>query len=524
MHDASRSGILKAGSTMVVPTQRCLRILDAGARALLAFALAHCGGEVVSSAAQSDAAAGGNATSDANAGGATADDGPFSPCGDRGSPCSFDDAGNPTCNGESGWKCAVDNECPTPTALTGKVFDPAGLNPIYEAIVYIPNTAGDLPALVPGTGACGCSVSIGDYVAATATDGTGTFTLKEVPTGKDIPLVVQTGKWRRTIYVDIPSTCATNTVADGTVRLPRRRSEGDLPQMAIVTGGGDDLGCFLQRVGVDPSEFSEPGAGGRLDVYQGVAAASGVMTGTGPGLSTGTAGDCTTASCPLWASESALEYYDTVFLACEGDPYAASKPPSAIQAMHDWLDEGGNLFAIHSQSIWFQRGPSDFQGVAAWKDFAPALGSGTYAINTAPIKEEALEQWLDGLGAATGSSIALSSVSDTVGASGVAATEWIADPAPADGGDADASTGDTKLLSFGTPIGGVDGGPGFGTGYCGKAVFSDIHAGSAPAGGLPDACQTGPLSAEEKALEFLLFDPRICVPQPIQPPPLGLPP
>ena len=60
--------------------------------------------------------------------------------------------------------------------------------------------------------------------------------------------------------------------------------------------------------------------------------------------------------------------------------------------------------------------------------------------------------------------------------------------------------------------------------YCGQASFTDIHAGggqavhnpdadgsSGPAP-LPAACDGGPLTSEEKALEYFLFEPVSCFP------------
>ena len=106
----------------------------------------------------------------------------------------------------SSWACKVDQSCPSssPTSLTGKVYDPAGLNPLYDVIVFIPNDPSTLPAIQPGTHTCNtCDVSIGNYVAATTTDATGSFTLNGVPTGSDVPVTVQIGKWRRTVTLNI---------------------------------------------------------------------------------------------------------------------------------------------------------------------------------------------------------------------------------------------------------------------------------------------------------------------------------
>jgi hypothetical protein len=394
------------------------------------------------------------------------------------------------------------------------VFDPAGTTPLPDVLVWILNGTSPVPPFTPGTQMCSCAVAFEDYVTYAITDATGAFTMPGVPTGSAVPVTVQTGKWRRTINVDIED-CAANTVSDGTLRLPRSRAEGDMPQMPIVTGGADDLGCSLRRMGIDPGEYSTPLAGGRLDVYRGVAAAAGVMTGTGPGLSSGAAGDCTTASCPLWASKAALERYDMVLLSCEGDPYMASKPPAAIQAMHDWLNEGGKLFALHSQSVWFQRGASDFQAIAGWRDFSPTLGSGLYAIERATREtDETFDAWLEAVQGAQ-STLSLSSVSDSVASVSDNASEWIYDPRAADFAADAALTGDPKILSFETPVGGipgalVDAGPQVDLEYCGEAVFSDVHAGTAPAGDLPDACPLTPLSAEEKLLEYFFFDQPEC--------------
>jgi hypothetical protein len=359
-------------------------------------------------------------------------------------------------------------------------------------------------------------------VVATTTDASGSFTLKGVPTGTNVPVTVQVGKWRRTTTVNISKDCGTNTAPDKSLHLPGKRSDGDMPQMALSTGGLDDLGCFLRRMGIADAEYSAPHAGGRLDIYQGVTAPLGVMIGTGPGLSNGgTPGNCTTASCPLWNARSSLEAYDIVLLACEGDTFATSKPASALTAMHDWLNEGGKVFATHFHYYWFQNGPTDFMNTAMWKGTSIAAGMGTYSIDSSFPKGMIYKQWLANVGVAgaSGGSINLSAVADSVGTvnktAPQASVRWIYDPA---------SPQDTKYLSFGTPIGGVSTDAGAEKkGYCGKAVFSDVHAGGAPAGDLPGACMVGPLSDQEKALEFLFFDLSACVTNDTQPPPIPPP-
>ena len=219
------------------------------------------------------------------------------------------------------------------------------------------------------------------------------------------------------------------------IRFPRSQKEGDMPQMAILTGGADDLGCFLTRVGVDPSEYSAPHAGGRVDVYQGlgtdgsVGGPGGGLSAYGPGLSGGVAGDCTTTSCPLWSSMSSLEPYDVVLLGCEGAAYdqpanggdagdavVANVTPAAKQAMHDWLGLGGRLFAAHDQSAWFQNGPLDFQETAMWR--TPSSGAAACPSCTVDDSFQAgqiLQGWLQAIGLVPdgGTQTPLSNVTDS---------------------------------------------------------------------------------------------------------------
>ncbi len=182
------------------------------------------------------------------------------------------DAGTVTgsnCTSAGGLACSVVAGCTT--SLSGTVYDPAGKNPLYNVVVFVPNDpAGKLPAITPGTKTCSsCDVSIGDYVAATTTDAKGHFTLSGVPAAANVPFVVQIGKWRREVFLPQVNKCTNNPVPAASSRLPKNRSEGDMPQMALLTGGADQLGCFLAQIGIDAKEFSSPHGGGRLDVYQG---------------------------------------------------------------------------------------------------------------------------------------------------------------------------------------------------------------------------------------------------------------
>ena len=437
-------------------------------------------------------------------------------------------AAAPCTNGGLG--CYVPTGCST--TLSGKVYDPAGVNPLYNVVVYIPNDPkGTLTPIKQGTNTCSsCDVSIGDYVTATTSKADGSFTLTGVPATTHVPLVVQVGKWRREVFLSQVKACTANSVPGSSLtRLPANRSEGDIPKMALVTGGADNLGCFLKEIGLSTSEYSKPGAGGALDIYQGLPKASasffGQTIGGSPGLSGGGAGDCTSdnANC-VWYSKANFEKYDIVLLSCEGNPYdpddsdssgTTNKTATAKSALHDWLDEGGKVFATHFHYTWFKNSPSaDFKGVANWLGASNAGGAtANYDVDTSFTKGMVLDSWLQNVGAATGNQISLSSVAKSVSTVNAATQRWIYDP----------GNSDVKYLSFETPVGGIPVNTGDAGGettaqYCGKAVFSDLHAGGSPSGDIPASC-TGTLTAQLKALEFLFFDLSACVALDSLPPP-----
>jgi hypothetical protein len=437
----------------------------------------------------------------------------------------------PTCTGgATGWKCKVDQSCGTPTSLTGKVYDPAAKNPLYDVVVFIPNDVNTLPAITQGTKTCNtCDTSIGDYVSAVTTKVDGTFVLSPVPTAMQVPITVQVGKWRRTTYVNITNDCATNTVADKSLHLPTMKSEGDMPEMALLTGGCDDMACFLMNIGIDQSEFGAPKAGGRVDVYQGNSMPLGVG-GAGPSLSNGTAGNCTGESCPLWASKASFEAYDMAILSCEcSEQTGVNETTAAYTNLHDWLNEGGKVFASHFHYTWFKDNPDPaWVATATWLGTSVAAGMGNFDVDTTSPKGMIFGEWLSDVGALAAAgpppTIAVQSVATSVSTINTATSvRWIYDPST--------SPNDTKYFSFDTPIGGAapppDAGPEAAKLYCGKAVFTDLHTSAnlfAQAAMVPADCKAADLTPQQKALEFLFFDLSACVANDMELPPMVPPP
>jgi len=131
---------------------------------------------------------------------------------------------------------------PGSTTISGKVFTPLGAtgDPVYNALVYVPN--GAPPGITDGPSCDQCLSLTSDQAVAGAISGPdGRFVIPNAPIGTGIPLVIQLGKWRHQVTIDVPNQCGDNPIADGLVRLPRNQGEGNIPLTAVTTGASDAL-------------------------------------------------------------------------------------------------------------------------------------------------------------------------------------------------------------------------------------------------------------------------------------------
>jgi hypothetical protein len=398
----------------------------------------------------------------------------------------------------------------TPTSVSGVVLDPAGNNPLYNVVVYVPNAP--VGALPQGVSCDQCdSLYMGEPIAATLTDGTGRFKLEKVPDGANIPLVVQIGKWRRQFVLPTVTACQDNPQPDGMFRLPRNQSEGDLPNIAISTGTADTLECLLRRIGVDASEYvagADPA--GRVHIFQG-ADRQGGGGGDDPDTSPNTMPPGPRSSAALWNSFDSLKQYDIVLLSCEG----AETMGMNQQALHDYASAGGRVFASHFHYSWFNTPPYSNENLATWTPESNDIGDINGKIVTmlpsgeAFPKGVALREWLDHVGALNNGLLRIEEARHNadVSAANTPSQAWIVADENSEAPNA------TQYFSFNTPTDAnltPDG-----KGYCGRVVYSDLHVGAAsgdnPNQPVPAECAMAELSPQEAALEFMLFDLSSCV-------------
>jgi hypothetical protein len=399
----------------------------------------------------------------------------------------------------------------TPTTVSGMVLDPAGTNPLYNVVVYVPNAP--VGALPQGVSCDQCdSLYMGEPIAAALTDGKGHFTLSDVPDGSNIPLVVQIGKWRRQFVLPTVAPCQDNPQPDGMFRLPRNQSEGDLPSIAISTGSADTLECLLRRIGVDASEYV-PGAGGagRVHIFQGSDRVGGGGGGGGNRISPNTSPAAPRSPEALWTSLDNMLPYDILLLSCEGQETLGMNQ----QVLHDYASAGGRVFASHFHYSWFNSGPYGNENLATWTPMSNDIGDiNGKIITTLPDgspfpKGVALHEWLANVGALRNDLLPITEARHNadVMPSHKPSQSWIIADASSMGANA------TQYFSFNTPTDALTSPDN--KGYCGRVVFSDLHVGAAsgddPEQPVPTECAAAKLSPQEAALEFMLFDLSSCV-------------
>ena len=459
----------------------------------------------------------------------------FVACGSEEPRSGFDEDGNPIpgssgASGSSG--DSIGGSTPKPpceglacqqveckggatTTVTGVVNAPNGTLPLYNAIVFVPNAK--LDPLADGASCDRCGSVSGKPLVSALTGVDGKFTLKNVPVGKDIPLVVQVGKWRRELKLPAVKECVDNPITDANqTRLPKNQAEGHIPKIAITTGRCDQLACLLPKLGLDPSEYSANTGKGRLHLYRGAAdppsapVPSPAPTGT-PDAST------------LWSDLGALKKYDMLMMSCECGEHLETKSPAARDAVYQYASLGGRVFASHFHYVWAQNVP--LFGTAQWIGNAsnPENPSGPYFVDTTFPKGAAFADWLVGVGASsTKGQIPISQPRENVGGVTAPTQRWVyrkrwaiegvlPDPIIPES---------TKYLNVNLPVGKpVDQ-------QCGKFVFADMHlyggdvqdpTVALPNDGYPNTCSKT-LTPEEKALAFLFFDLSACVQDETKPP------
>ncbi len=388
------------------------------------------------------------------------------------------------------------------TSISGTVFAPNGTLPLNGVTVYV--NRDPLPPFNEGVQCDRCNPSLpGSAVAQTVSDATGAFKLDNVPVGDNIPLVITTGKWRRQITLPTIAQCTDTMVGAGETRLPKNKSEGDIPKIAITTGGADTMECLVRKLGIADTEIGKDGDDKRIHLYHGNGTPS-FKGGFGGG--SGNLPEATT----VWNSTNTLSAYDITILSCEGEQGPNTKQQPALDAMQEYANVGGRVFASHWHNIWVSGNFEDNNpnlAPAQWKDLVSwnstdNFNGGVTIDEVSNPKGMLFADWMVNVGASPmtrglfqvqeGRTTAQTITDSTK------VERWVVrDDHP-------------QMFQFTTPVNVTP------DQKCGKVVFTDMHvSGSSNNASYPSNCVGGEnnldLTPQEKALAFMFFDIASCV-------------
>ena len=370
------------------------------------------------------------------------------------------------------------------TSISGVVYAPNGIDPLPNVTVYIPN--GPVDAFTPGVS---CPVAgqapSGSPLVGTTTGVDGSFTLVNVPVGSNIPLVIQSGRWRRQLVIPGTTACTSNPLPTSFVVMPKNQSEGDIPKIAIATGSVDSVECVLRKVGIQDSEFTNPSGTGRINLYSGSNSAGALID-----LSTPSQGT-------LMANPATLSQYDVLMLPCQGGQFV--QPAAQLANFINFANAGGRVYSSHYSYVWMYNNPP-FNGVANWNvNQSATLSTGTATIDTTFSDGQTLAQWLQEVGASTTQGqIALNTIKHDMNGVIAPTRSWMMLNQTLN-----TDTSPVMQMTFDTPMG-------TSVNQCGRVLFNEYHVENpqnSPTGvKFPNECPNTPMTPQEKLLEYSLFD------------------
>ena len=388
--------------------------------------------------------------------------------------------------------CLQQTTCPNggTTSVSGTVYMPNGVTPLPNALVYVPNAP--VAPFAPGVACDSCSPSGSPLVSAIrASDGA--FAVTNMPVGSNIPLVIQIGRWRRQIVVPSVAACANTTLSAATSRLPRTQLEGDIPLTAVVTGTADQEECLLRQIGVADSEFTNPSGSGRIRFYLG-----GTANGAGAQI------DLTTPSeNMLVGAQAAMNQYDAVMMNCQGNPPNPANPSlAAKQVFSNFLNSGGRGLLFHYADGYLQNN-APLSSLVAWHPDQTDITNDPQAgyIDTSTPAGAKFAQWLQ-----------LVTTGGTYGQLPLSQLRHDYDGVVAPAVNLVSLSQPGQIIpqqfSLNAPVGTPA------SNQCGRVTFLDNHpiATTSSAGmTFPAECANGPMTPQQLAAAYALFDTASCL-------------
>ena len=319
------------------------------------------------------------------------------------------------------------------TTITGKVYDPAGANALYNVMVYIPggpNGDAELPPITEGVSCQTCASVVLSPMVSTLTNDEGRVRAEGRARrqgrsgrhpGRQVAPQAEVRRHeeraRRTRF-RIASSAFRRTAPKATCRTSRSP-----PAAAMRSSASSAASASTTR-------SSSPARAPRVTSTCSTAPAA-----TFPGAPEAGGSTADPLGGELWNDIG--EDVEVTTWSCS--PASAARPTTnkggdvgaagtrnARQAMWDYANAGGKIFATHYHYTWFKNSPQqDWQQVANWK--AQGGGSGAYDVDQTFPKGASFADWLVNVNASSSKgTIQLTDVTDSLSNVNAPAQSWIA--------------------------------------------------------------------------------------------------
>ena len=388
------------------------------------------------------------------------------------------------------------------TTISGVVKAPNGVDPIANALVYVPLTTG---AFTPGV-SCDLCISPVDAIAVhTLTNADGTFSLdvSSVAQASSLPFTISKGRFRRATTLTV-TPCVDNPASAPNTVLPGKTATGDdIPKIAVATGSKDALDVVLNAMGMDATVG--------YDCYENQATPTTTPTSS---CEKRLAAQGTSAPqlAALLENPTQLAQYNMLFISCAVGRFAAlsaADQATIVANLQAWVTKGGRLFAVdRAYDYVSQSFPNDVAFVGGATVDAANVGVGSAsspATYSGRVNDTTLAEWLTAVGA-------LQTGQTTIALSGYL-TQWSvvqtlpmtsADEVDATNAQVDisnvTSTGTyPQTVKFDVPADSKS--------ACGRVVYSSYHT--------LGATTSTTLTPQEQILEYLMLEAGACLGTPI---------
>ena len=215
--------------------------------------------------------------------------------------------------------------------IRGVVFAPNGIDPIAQAVVYIPSSSTGALKEINAAAASTCELPGVPVATKTCSGADGAFVLDGVPAGAGVTVVIAKGLFKKEIKVNVTAGAPTALAVTDTT-LPVATGPGaQAPRIAVVTGLFDRMEDVLAKLGlgtVDDFGALVPGT----EKFMLIDGTLSLDDATYPNFDM------------LLTSPDELKKFDLIMINCGTSYEGLLSDPDVVARLRQYVSDGGRLY------------------------------------------------------------------------------------------------------------------------------------------------------------------------------------